>query len=82
MKGMTTCRICERDFPLIAEEHYIAQDPEKVGALANLINTDRAFEFDAFDCPHCGCQNIMQGRKSDKELLEVKLVLNDEEEDE
>lgn len=64
MKGMTTCKICGRDFPLMAEEHYIAQDPQKVGALANLVSTDRAFEFDAFDCPHCGCQNVMQGRKS------------------
>ena len=63
MKGMTTCKVCERDFPLIVEDHYVAQDPQKVGAIANLINVDRAFEFDAFDCPHCGCQNIMQNRK-------------------
>ncbi len=62
-KGMTTCKICGRDFALMAEEHYIAQDPQKVGAIANLVSTDRAFEFDAFDCPHCGCQNVMQGRK-------------------
>lgn len=63
MKGMTTCKICERDFPLIVEDHYVAQDPQKVGAIANLVSVDRAFEFDAFDCPHCGCQNIMQNRK-------------------
>ena len=63
MKGMTTCKICGRDFALMVEEHYVAQDPQKVGAIANLVSTDRAFEFDAFDCPHCGCQNVMQGRK-------------------
>lgn len=63
MKGMTTCKVCGRDFALMAEDHYIAQDPQKVGAIANLVSTDRAFEFDAFDCPHCGCQNVMQGRK-------------------
>lgn len=63
MKGMTTCKVCGRDFALISEEHYVAQDPQKVGAIANLVSSDRAFEFDAFDCPHCGCQNIMQGRK-------------------
>lgn len=62
-KGMTTCKICGRDFALMFEEHYVAQDPQKVGAIANLVNTDRAFEYDAFDCPHCGCQNVMQGRK-------------------
>lgn len=63
MKGMTTCKVCGRDFALMAEDHYIAQDPQKVGAIANLVSTDRAFEFDAFDCPHCGCQNVMQGIK-------------------
>lgn len=47
----------------MAEEHYIAQDPQRVGVLANLANTDKAMEYDAFDCPHCGCQNIMQTRK-------------------
>ena len=63
MKGMTTCKICGRDFPLMTEEHYIARDPQKIGVLANLANTDKAMEYDAFDCPHCGCQNIMQTRK-------------------
>ena len=63
MKGMVTCKVCGRDFPLLAEEHYVAQDPQKVGAIANLVSTDRAFEFDTFDCPHCGCQNVMQERK-------------------
>ncbi len=64
MKGMTTCKVCGQDFPLTAEKHYIAQDPQKIGVFANLANTDRATEYDAFDCPHCGCQNIMQERKS------------------
>lgn len=63
VKGMTTCKVCGRDFPLLAEEHYIAQDPQKIGAIASIVNTDRAFEFDAFDCPHCGCQNVTQNRK-------------------
>ena len=63
MKGMTTCKVCGRDFPLIAEEHYIVQDSQKIGMLANLTNTDKAMEYDAFNCPHCGCQNVMQARK-------------------
>ena len=62
-KGMYTCKICGRDFPLLIEEHYVAQDPQKVGAFANLVSTDRAFEFDAIDCPHCGCQNVLGERK-------------------
>lgn len=63
MEGKTTCKVCGKDFPLTAEEHYIAQDPKKIGMLANLANTDKAMEYDAFDCPHCGCQNIVQERK-------------------
>lgn len=63
MKGMTTCKVCGREFPLMIEEHYIARDPLRVGVLANLTNTDKAAEYDAFDCPYCGCQNVMQVRK-------------------
>ena len=63
MKGMTTCKVCGRDFALMEEEHYTAREPQKTGVLANLANTDVARMFDAFDCPHCGCQNIMQERK-------------------
>lgn len=63
MKGMRTCVICGRDFPLLVEDHYVARDPSKIGAIANLVNIDKDFEYDAFDCPHCGCQNIMQERK-------------------
>lgn len=63
MKGATTCKVCGRDFPLMTEEHYIAQDPEKNGVFARLADTSRNMQYDAFDCPHCGCQNIVQERK-------------------
>lgn len=48
---------------MLFEEHYVAEDPQKVGAFANLMNTDKAYEYDAIDCPHCGCQNVLQPRK-------------------
>lgn len=63
VKGMTTCKICGRDFPLIIEEHYVARDLEKKGVLPALSGEVESAEFDAFECPHCGCQNIMQSRK-------------------
>ena len=63
MKGMTTCKVCGREFSLTIEDHYIVQDPRKIGAVANPTSTDKAIEYDAFDCPHCGCQNVMQMRK-------------------
>ena len=61
-KGMTTCKVCGRDFALIAEEHYIARDPEKNGIVTVLANEDVEI-FDATDCPHRGCQNVLQKRK-------------------
>ena len=63
MKGMTTCKVCGRDFALIVEEHYVARDLEKKGVIPALNDTVESGEYDAFECPHCGCQNIMQGRK-------------------
>lgn len=63
VKGVATCKVCGRDFPLIMGEHYIAHEPKHEGSIYSLVSTDKASEFDAFDCPHCGCQNVMQERK-------------------
>lgn len=49
-KGMYTCEVCGRDFALIAEERHTVHSP--VGG----------FLFDAFDCPHCGCENLVNSR--------------------
>lgn len=62
MKGMITCKICERDFPLIAEERYTVRDNEKSGVIVSLSGSESVL-YDAFDCPHCGCQNVVQERK-------------------
>lgn len=62
VEGMTTCKICGRDFPLIVERRYTARGsakPEIVVAFAGIEEN----LYDAFDCPHCGCQNTMQPRK-------------------
>ena len=79
MKGMTTCKICGRDFPLMAEEHYVARDGEKKGIIPALNGQEEATQYDAFDCPHCGCQNIMQERKF---ALEATVFTEDKEEKE
>lgn len=65
MKGMTTCKVCGRDFPLISEEHYTARNLDKEGGQIGLViaGKEEPAIFDAFDCPHCGCQNVMQERK-------------------
>lgn len=63
VKGMETCAVCGRDFPLIFEEHYVARDVEKTGIMPTLTGQTEYVIYDAFDCPHCGCQNIVQSRK-------------------
>lgn len=63
VKGMATCKICGRDFPLLEEEHYIATDVKKTGLVTVISGDDGPQLFDSFDCPRCGCQNIMQPRK-------------------
>ena len=61
-KGLMTCIVCGRDFALIEEEHYVARDNEQKG-IVNAIADKEGKLYDAFDCPHCGCQNILQERK-------------------
>lgn len=60
-KGMIECAVCHREFALIAEDHYVAKDPVATGISAVVSNT--IYPYDAIDCPHCGCQNILQKRK-------------------
>lgn len=64
MQGILTCKVCERDFALIIEKHYIARDVMRIGGVTvALSGQTEAKIYDAFDCPHCGCQNIIQERK-------------------
>ena len=62
VKGMTTCKVCGRDFPLIAEERYTARNKEMSGVIPTIKGDQESDWYDAFDCPHCGCQNLVQER--------------------
>lgn len=61
-KGMTTCDVCGRDFALMAEDHYISRAEEKTG-IAAFAGGDEPHLHDAVDCPHCGCQKVLQKRE-------------------
>lgn len=73
-KGITTCDKCNRDFALIKEEHYIAVANSKTG-IAALAGGDQPNCYDAIDCPHCGCQKLLQVR-----LRPMLMELEEEEE--
>lgn len=68
VRGMTTCKVCGRDFPLISEDHYVSKEPGKTG-FAAIAGGSEPILWDSFDCPHCGCQNRMQQRNRMTDLL-------------
>lgn len=52
---MKRCEICGKRFRLLAKNRYeIAKRPVGLECL-----TKGTVYFNAFDCPHCGCQNIV-----------------------
>ena len=62
---MIKCKVCGCEFFAVADKHYIARDECKIGfGSAFQVNDEPKF-YDAFDCPMCGCQAIMQERKRD-----------------
>ncbi len=77
-RGTWTCKVCGREFALIEEELYTARDDKATG-FATIAQGKEPGLYDAIDCPHCGCQNILQKRLR---YAEVEEVCVDEVEDE
>lgn len=59
---MYKCKVCNKEFELQRKDHYVARDNGRTG-LSALAGGSEEELYDAFDCPHCGCQNVMQERK-------------------
>lgn len=56
---MFKCKTCGRRFRLLAKNRYeIVRIPTSVPIALKGIYDEKLY-FNAFDCPHCGCQNIM-----------------------
>ena len=52
---MRKCNICGRRFRLLARDRYeVVRRPAGLNCL-----TEGTVYYNAFDCPHCGCQNIV-----------------------
>ena len=62
LTNVKTCKVCGNKFTLDTNLHYIARDNVKTGMTAFVGGSEGAL-YDAFDCPYCGCQNVMQERK-------------------
>lgn len=52
---MRKCNICGKRFKLLAKNRYeVVRKPVGFNCL-----TEGTIYYNAFDCPHCGCQNIV-----------------------
>lgn len=51
---MRKCDVCGRRFRLLAKNRY-----EVVKRSTGFLLKQESVYFNAFDCPHCGCQNII-----------------------
>lgn len=63
MKGMVTCKVCGKDFPVKISKHHIGRDVEKKGVIPAFTGTEEGMLYDIFNCFHCGCQYVAQERK-------------------
>ena len=60
---MLECKICGCKFNAVMEKHYITRDNGKTGFVVAMGPNSEEKIYDAFDCPQCGCQHIVQERK-------------------
>lgn len=79
--SVNTCKICGLEYELKVGNHYISRDPGRTGVISALAGGQEEALYDTFDCPHCGCQNVVQERKRflDTSLLKA---YDDDEDDE
>lgn len=52
---MRKCKVCNRRFKLLAKNRYEVMN---VPAGLNCL-VQKTIYYNAFDCPYCGCQNIV-----------------------
>ena len=64
---MRKCNVCGRRFRLLAKNRYeVVKRPVGLQCL-----TQGAVYYNAFDCPYCGCQNIVGVVEKDVEEYQI-----------
>ena len=64
------CKICGKEFELKKENMYLVKN----STISMLFNNN---EYEAFDCPYCGCQNIVNERFLKVEVNVDENILNE-----
>lgn len=57
-KKLFSCKVCGKKFELLKKNKYIVQENKGLSAMANGCK-----RFECFNCPKCGCQNIVNVRE-------------------
>ena len=65
MKGKYKCKVCGKKFELSINNRYTVIN--KKAFIEAIISSST--EYDAFDCPYCGCQNIVNVRECNNEEI-------------
>lgn len=68
---MVKCVVCNKDFELIKENRYTSRDECRKGISAIAGGSEETL-YDTFDCPYCGCQNVMQKRR--RSYINIKVA--------
>ena len=61
-KSMIVCKVCGTEFFFFFYSHYVCRDIEVTG-IQTINRKEEVKQYDAFDCPNCGCQVIAKERK-------------------
>ena len=63
---MKRCKVCHRFFKLKAENKYLVTSEPAI--FKSLV--EKATVYEAFDCPWCGCQNVVNVREAKMDEVE------------
>lgn len=78
--GLRRCSVCNKDFQMDIRSHYVSRDNKTTG-LNTIMSNVEVSVYDTFDCPHCGCQNVIQERKrveeKNNEIVQLSLFDDD-----
>lgn len=77
---MYKCKVCEKEFELKIETHYVCRDNQPTG-LSVLVGSKEYNIYDAFNCPFCGCQNVVNQRKRTLRYEEIQQEIEEESEE-
>lgn len=52
------CKVCEKEFELFKKNKYIVRENKGINGAVSGTK-----QFECFDCPKCGCQNVVNVRE-------------------